>query len=185
MSSLTAFICLLYGLPHCLFPGRCISNILLPIYPLSLLCMSNHLGPASPTLSTRPSTCAVSLRSSSFIPFILVTPKENFQHIQLYHFPVLPPVSLSVPQSPSHIILLLWRNFRPSCKISYWPLLPLFSHKFIPETFLHPGLSSLPHSMFSWAVDTKYSKSCTFPLLVSSLATFPLTIALRKLRLQK
>uniref|UniRef100_A0A3P8VS09 Estrogen-induced osteoclastosis regulator 1 n=1 Tax=Cynoglossus semilaevis TaxID=244447 RepID=A0A3P8VS09_CYNSE len=44
MSSLTASIYLLFGLPLFLLPGSSISNILLPMYPLSLLCTCpNHL----------------------------------------------------------------------------------------------------------------------------------------------
>uniref|UniRef100_A0A3P8WJ68 Piezo type mechanosensitive ion channel component 1 (Er blood group) n=1 Tax=Cynoglossus semilaevis TaxID=244447 RepID=A0A3P8WJ68_CYNSE len=44
MSSLTASIYLLFGLPLCLLPGSSISNILLPMYPLSLLCTLLHSG---------------------------------------------------------------------------------------------------------------------------------------------
>ncbi|KAF7692621.1 hypothetical protein HF521_010231, partial [Silurus meridionalis] len=78
MSSLTTFIYLLFGLSFLLLPGGAILSILLPIYPMSLLCTCpNHLNRASLTLSPKPTTCTVPLISSFLILSILDTPNEN------------------------------------------------------------------------------------------------------------
>ena len=54
MCSLTTSINLLFGLPLRLLPGSSISSILLPMYPLSLLCTCpNHLNLSS--FSSKPS----------------------------------------------------------------------------------------------------------------------------------
>ncbi|KAF7706413.1 hypothetical protein HF521_019667 [Silurus meridionalis] len=64
MSSLTTSINLLLGLPLFLLPGGFILGILLPIYPLSLLCTGpNHLSQASLTLYPKRPTCVVPLIS--------------------------------------------------------------------------------------------------------------------------
>ncbi|KAF7698365.1 hypothetical protein HF521_004875, partial [Silurus meridionalis] len=60
MSSLTTSINLLLGLPLFLLPGDSILSILLPIYPMSLLC-----------------TCAVPLINPFLILSILVSHNEN------------------------------------------------------------------------------------------------------------
>uniref|UniRef100_A0A3P8WWC6 Protease associated domain containing 1 n=1 Tax=Cynoglossus semilaevis TaxID=244447 RepID=A0A3P8WWC6_CYNSE len=78
MSSLTTSIYLLFGLPLFLLPGSSISNILLPMYPLSLLCTCpNHLNLASLAFSPNLPVCVVPLMTSFLILSILVTPKEN------------------------------------------------------------------------------------------------------------
>ena len=60
MSSLTASINLLFSLPLPLLPGSSISSILLPMYPLSLLCTCpNHLNLASLVFSPNIPVCVL------------------------------------------------------------------------------------------------------------------------------
>ncbi|KAF7711442.1 hypothetical protein HF521_000453 [Silurus meridionalis] len=76
MSSFTTFINLLFGLPLFFLPGGFILSILLPIYPMSLLCTCpNHH--TSLTLSPKCPTCAVPLINLFLILFILVNSNEN------------------------------------------------------------------------------------------------------------
>ena len=78
ISSLTASINLLFGLPRFLFPGNSILSIVLPIYPSSFLSTCPyHLSIASRVFSANRPTCAVSLMYSFLILSILVTPNEN------------------------------------------------------------------------------------------------------------
>ena len=78
MSFFTASTNLLFGLPLCLLPGSSISSILLPMYPLSLLCTCpNHLNLAFLAFSPSLHVWVVPLMILFLILSILVTPKEN------------------------------------------------------------------------------------------------------------
>ncbi|KAF7708794.1 hypothetical protein HF521_017851, partial [Silurus meridionalis] len=77
MSFLTTSKNLLLVLPLFLLPGGSILSILLPIYPMSLLCTCpNHLNLTSLTLSPKRPTCTVPLINSFLILSILITPNN-------------------------------------------------------------------------------------------------------------
>lgn len=87
MSSLSASMNLLWGLPHFLLPGSSKFITFCSVYPLSLLITSpNHLSVTFLTLSPNCLIWAVSLMLSLIILSILITPSRNLQlcHFQLH-----------------------------------------------------------------------------------------------------